>query len=216
MFLFILFVLFIVQLFLLTGERKKHRWIFVHFLLLIISLQYTPRSFFQYFSQFAHFAVLVVAAIINNQKAGLWFYCLYLPPVAGFMWLFYSSYAGVINPQWPLLLSAVVLVAAIYLSGLKKKAWRIATNILLPAIVLAAFIVCLPPYTYEKARAKIVDEVAWDLIVPGKKETLATRAGSFCVDRIYVFRFENKDDLIVFSFDPLSGEWNEWYTEKKE
>lgn len=209
---FILAVLFIVPFFLFTGDRKQHRIIPWLFALLIMSLQTFSQSLFDYVMQFSHFAVLVVAVAVIRKKPGLWFYCISLPVVAGLLWYYYAGYAGVINPQWPVLIAAVVQIVTMYLSDPKKPGWKkIVANFVMVAIILIVMVACLPKYTYEAAKATITGDIPGNLVQPEKRETIyAEPAASPCVDRLYVFRFEDAGILSAYTFNPVTDEWHEW------
>ncbi|HBI56882.1 MAG TPA: hypothetical protein DDY38_08655 [Firmicutes bacterium] len=206
-------VLFIAPFFLFTGDRKQYRMVPWFFAMLLMRTQPILRSLSDYVFQFFWFALLVGAVVETKKKPVLWFYCSSLPVVAGALWYYHAGYAGAINPQWPLVISAVLQLIAMYFINPKKTGWKIVANVTLVAIIFVIMTAGLPKYTYEAAKTKISGEISGDLIQSEQRETIYSIPPiSPCVDHLYVFRFEEAGVISTFTFNPVTGERDRWDT----
>lgn len=132
-----------------------------------------------------------------------------LPVHAGFMWYHYTSYIGVINPPWPLLMVAVALTGAMFVTDMVSLSWKIIINCSLAAVIVLPMVLALPNYTLSEAR----DAIAQDLgqtVSHASHQTLKIIPVmpniSLFVDHDYVFEVIEGSKLTTYSFNPVTGE----------
>lgn len=195
---------------------KKYSSYPLIFAFLILHLQYLNRTnFITYILPVAYVGLLIVATFIITKKSYIWIYSIIPAAILVILWYYYRYYAGVINPQWPLVISTLALVFSMLLTNVKKIAWKIAFNCILLVTVIATMIACLPTYTCNEARdllseglGKIVSHTTYE-----RRSILrSVPALSLCVDYLYVFEVVENDSVTTYGFNPETGEWSEWYT----
>lgn len=158
---------------------------------------------------------IVLAFYLIKKDIYFFLYLLFIPVIFCCMIYFLINYAGVINPRWPLLITSFAMASAMYLTSRTQTAWKVIVNCCLIIVIALIMIFCRPTYTLSEASAKISNELNKE-VNPARLEEMRimyTIPGpSMHVNYSYVLEMIEDDILSTFTFNPVTGDWKEWYS----
>lgn len=141
----------------------------------------------------------------------VWLYVLATPICAGYTYYAYTNYAGVINLQWPLLITALAMILALFLTAKAGVFGKIVLNCCLIVVIGLSMSASLPAFTHNEARELVSAELGKPVyptnIEPYTDEVSISPLPLTWVDCFYVF--ESEEDGIPYIFNPENGDWSE-------